>query len=400
MKRLINLILIAVIVSISVNAIGITPVKMEFNFVPGEVHNFSVKIDSQREGNTTYSVSFEGELGKYLSTSDKINKITIEGSSKTVYIVLSLPESLEKAGQRTAAVTISETSPDPGAVAVLTAIKIPISVWVPYPGRYLEISLDAKDIEEKERPIFKVAANNMGKENLKNVVANIEVYSNDLLFESISSNTESMGSQSRSDMFIRSKKAYSAGEYAVIASVSYDGLATPKEKATLRVGALFVNITDHTTEIEKGKVNKFAIKLKSLWNEPISSIAAELKLLDLNNNIKDEVKTSSIDLKPWQDDQITTFLDATNLSLGSYNVEAKLLYEGISRTEILPVVVKEKVLEEQPAQEKFDRYKYILVGSIVLGILIVLMDVIFVVYFRKKQHKELKEFKQELDRNI
>lgn len=401
MKRVVNLLIVLLVTSISASALGISPADINLNFVPEEVHNLSLKIDNQQDGNATYSISFEGELGGYLSTSDKTNTVTIEGrSSRTIYIILSLPESLEKAGQRTAAATISETTHASGAVAVLTAMRVPISVFVPYPGKYAEISLSIQDVEEREAPVFKAAAKNMGKKRIGSMIINIEVYNNDLLVESLSSASESLEPQSKTEVFARSKKAYGAGEYNVVASGSYDGLTTPKEKGTLRVGTLIINVTDHTLELEKGRVNKFSIRLKSLWNKPIPSVAAELKLVDLNKAVKDEVKTSSIDLGPWQEDQITTFLDATNLSIGDYNVEAKLLYEGVSRTEILPVVVKEKVLEEQPAQEKFDKYKYIIVGSIVLGLLIVLMDVIFVIYFRKKQHKELKEFKQELDRNI
>ncbi len=401
MKRFVNLLFALLTVLISVYALGVTPAKIDLDFIPGEVHNLSLKIDNQQGGNATYSISFEGELGGYLSTSDKTNAVTIEGkSSKTIYLILSLPESLEKAGQRTASATISETTPAHGAIAVLTAMKVPISVFVPYPGKYAEIFLSIQDIEEREAPVFKAAAKNMGKKRIGSMIITIEVYNNDLLVESLSFASESLEPQSKTEVVIRSKKAYSAGEYNVVAYGSYDGLTTPKERGSLRVGALLVNITDYTSEIEKGRVNRFIISLRSLWNKPVHNVAAELKLLDLNNSVKDEVKTSSVDIGPWQIDQITTFLDATNLSVGDYKVETKLLYEGLERSEILPVTVKENVVEEQPAKDGLDKYKYIIIGSIILGLLIAIMDIIFVVYFKKRQRKYLNKFKSELDRGL
>ena len=39
MKRFVNLLFVLLIVSISANALGVTPAKIALDFVPGEVHN-------------------------------------------------------------------------------------------------------------------------------------------------------------------------------------------------------------------------------------------------------------------------------------------------------------------------------------------------------------------------
>ncbi len=383
----------------TVNALAVSPAFIEIDFAPEAVQNITIKVSNNANTPAEIRAIFEGELKDVLTLSDPLDEVVEISavSSRNINVIIRLPKSLEKAGKRTAAVTFTETRGAGGAVAVLTGISVPISINVPYPGKYAEMQMQSVEVEENKIPVFEITAKNLGKEHINRMIGRISVFSNDVLLETIASLPTSIKPQSSVQLRLKSVRKYKAGEYKLTAYADYDGLKTASETASLRVGTLYINITGYTNELEQDSVNRVALKIKNLWNKAVSNIAAEIKLMTLAKEVKDEVKTSSTDLKPWEEGQITTFLNTANLTAGPYELEVTLTYEGEERTETLPVMIRERPLpiEEAPVKQ----IKTLRIILIVI-IIIVVVDVILIIFLRRKQHKDLASFKQELDKEL
>ena len=402
MKRLICCMFLLVALIPYVRAIAVSPASINIDFSPGEKYNMTLTIFNNGNSLENLKVSIDGDLSEYASLSDPRDElISIDrGETKKIQIMLSLPKDMDRAGKLRLNVQISETTGPGGPIAILTGISIPITLNVPYPGKYMEISLEPNDVSENEKPSFKATVKNFGVETIGKTIIHVDVYENDALREKLSSELLSdIISQGAEFAVLRSSQRYKPGFYHVEAYAVYDGKNTQTIKGLLKVGQLFVNITDYTRRLEADKVNRFTLKVKSLWNKGIGNLNADIVLLDLDNRIKDKVKTSTMNLGEWGEATLETFLDTANLTSGTYMVNATLNYEDKKDSRILPVWVNEKqqaVVKEEPKQ---------LTETIVPGIFmtiatIIIVDFIKCAWLKKRQKKDVNEFKKKLDQEI
>ena len=271
MKRLFCIVFLVVVMAYFSNALAVSPASMEIDFSPEATYNISLRVTNNGESPIEVRLSFDGEMKNYLLLSDPTKETIPIASlaSKFVNIMIKLPQVLEKAGKRVASITISETQASAGAVSVLTSITVPISINVPYPGKYAELTVSANDISQHEKPTFDIVIKNLGKEVINSLIGHIEVLDNNKIIESLVSSAISTKPQNTDKLSLRSSMKYQSGEYKVFAYADYDGLKTPRENTVLRVGSLFINITDYTKELEQDKTNRFSIKIKNLWNKQI-----------------------------------------------------------------------------------------------------------------------------------
>ena len=132
-----------------------------------------------------------------------------------------------------------------GTSVAITAI---IRIFVPYPGRYLEISLRTNDVNIGELVNLELSINSEGKEN---ITANPQI-------EILSIDNKTIEILYLGETFIQSQRRlelsktlntsnYNPGKYIAIASVDYGKVAI--SMTNFRIGYLFINITDYTRQI-------------------------------------------------------------------------------------------------------------------------------------------------------
>jgi len=152
-----------------------------------------------------------------------------------------------------------------------------------------------------------------------------------------------------------------------------------------RVGYLFVNITDYSYEFESGKINEFNVEVENLWNQKLEDVYAEVSVTD-QGKILDEIKTFSIDLKPWQKTNLTGFFDATSITEGRYIANIRVFYPGESNYKLVAIYVY-----NPPLEMIWVHIAAIASTVLILGIIVFVYLIYKVKKYSKKYDKNVKK---------
>ena len=150
-------------------ALGISPAMLEVNFEPNLVETYEFTV-------------FGDNIEPYVKydTVELNNTITITDLRKAgdryyFKVTLKLPAKIEQPGTHTILVGAKEISGSNDMLSARINVQTPIYVNVPYPGKYLEINLDAPDIKINDIVNFVIHCSNLGEEPAT-VKGKIEIY--------------------------------------------------------------------------------------------------------------------------------------------------------------------------------------------------------------------------------
>ncbi len=372
-------ILILIILNCSfIYSLGLSPALIELNFEPGEKYfiNFQPRNVEVNQKLRVYAIGDFNDSVRF----DKTNLIGEEGF--TAYI--DLPMTAKKPGNNYLYIRVSEVKDKFSGIGTLIEVGALVLIRVPYPGRYAEIkSFMFENVNENEPINYEIEVVNYGEEEL-NIYADIEVYSNDKFIDRYSLGNEIL-SPAKSKTFKKTiYEGYPAGDYNITAIVSY-GEKTIEQSRVLRVGNLFVDILNSTPELEKGKISPYEVEIESKWNNEIPNVYAEVNI-SKEGIEKSFFKTVSRNLKGWERNILTGFLDAEDLEVGEYDAEITLFYGGETNME------KTKLFLKKPAEEiKIIIYIALAIGIAVLILIIILFGLFWI--FKKNKSKNLKVFR-------
>ena len=368
-KELIFLIAIVLCLHlVDAGALGMTPTGSRFFFHPYLRNTFSFTVtDSDSE--QFIQVYVKGDLKNYTS----LDKNSFIGNG-TFTVNISLPAEIEIPGNHQLIIGAVESSSgekgsSASSVGGLVGVQTIIYIFVPYPGQYIEASFEIQDVNEGENSSYYFEINNLGTEDVSpNALVEISKDS-----EAIKSNAIDFGEIKSKDTLTRNDTIYTSdlkpGVYNVTAKINY-GREIDIEKE-LRVGTLFVNITDYSYLFETNKINKFNIEVENLWNLKMKNVYSEVTVTD-NGKLIDSFKTPSVDLEPWEKTNLTGFFNAENLSEGRYIANIQLFYEGGSTGKLAAIYAKNPV-------KKINKTLIILAIIAAVIILLFLITIIFLI---------------------
>jgi hypothetical protein len=114
------------------------------------------------------------------------------------------------------------------------------------------------------------------------------------------------------------------GDYEAEALVDYGSVS--RTNKTVRIGSLFVNVTNVTGSLEKKEgIQKFHVNVESFWNDYVKEVYADVNIS--NSSFNTGFRTPSKDLEAWKEAQLVGFLDTSTLT-GEYESKIMLHYEG------------------------------------------------------------------------
>ncbi len=360
------------------SALGITPASYSINFQP----NLKESIDYSLSGanpNTVYSIYSEGDLSEYVSIDKK--ELLGDGSFR---VNLTFPSVIEKPGKHTLLIGVKEAVDEEllkSTIGTAIEIKVLISVYVPYPGKYVEISsFTSEDVNIGESLEFKFDVTNRGKEKVA-IFPKIEIFSNQSseLVETLYLEERSLDPTQKISLRKHLEtSSFNSGRYNGVLSVEYGGDYPSRENTFFRIGELAISLKNYTNQfiIDK-KIQKFNIEIESGWNDKIDGIYADVSLLNETSEIL-FFKTSSTNLNPWELKTITGYFDTSYFLEGVYDANITFFYYGKdvgkSSGELVRVEFIKKPLN----------WKIILGISIGLILLIALVIFVLKKYFYKK----------------
>jgi hypothetical protein len=362
------------------SALSVVPASISMNFVSGFEQTFDYQIFGAKP-DKIYSLYLKGDLAEYAT----LNKNELKGDG-TFKVTLSLPNSLEKPGKNILHVGVKESVDDElGGDMIGTAVEIIVlvSVYVPYPGKYVEISFSSEDVNLGEPLDFKLEAINRGKENVT-ISPRIEIFSNQTQ-EKIETlyledrNLETTQKISLHKTMDTSK--YISGRYNSKAVVEYGGNSPSISESFFRIGDLLINLKNYTNlVILDGKIQKFNIELESEWNDKIDGVYANVIFSNQTSEIL-SFKTSSSELNPWEVRTITGYFDTNNFEEGKYNANITLFYYGkdVGKS-------SSKVVEVEFIKKSSSTLMIILI-SLSVAVVIIGVFVVFLLKGKKRRKK-------------
>jgi len=342
----------------SVHALGISPAIVELDFKSDEIIEITYKVSSDYAEQRIVPFVL-GDLAEYV----KLDRDELFGSG--IFTArINFPSSIDKPGPHTISIGVEEAPRDEGAIGTIVRVIGIVKVYVPYPGRYAEGSLKIEDGNVDEIIPLEVSVINRGKEDL-----NVDV--NVLFLDGLG---ERKGSLDFEPFFLISGQekifrgefdtmGFKAGNYMAEAYINYgEELMINK---SFRIGSLFVNITNFTTELPKGGIQRFAVNIESLWNDNLEEVYADV---NISNDFESIVfRTPSEDLSAWGKKNLIGFIDTTQLT-GDYKTEVVLSYLGEQNSVYGTLKIKE----------------FNLTYAIIAGVIVILVIIIGIWLYRKR----------------
>ncbi|MFH1456051.1 MAG: DUF3324 domain-containing protein [archaeon] len=375
MNKIIKIIIFGILILLVTKsglAIGISPSRVTVNFEPNLDSTYTYNIIN-RENPTTVQMYTKGELAGYVSLSETSTTLN-ENEIKSFVVEVNLPENIEKPGIYDTRIGVVEAIPENlGGVGAVTGVESQFLILVPYPGKYISTKLSIEKTNLNKETEITLDVQNLGTENLNNVDATIRITDSNgtevaiLTTNSIKINTKESGEISTK----WTPTDLSAGEYIVKAKVYFDEESIETEKS-FQIGDLLIEILKIVpTAFQVNTINKIEISLKSLWNEKITDVYAELQILDNNQEIG-IIKTESIELKPLLEKNLNAYWDTTNVNVGDYILHTTLYFADKSMETNIPIQVKRNIFSW---------------NLVIIGVLIIIIA-IFVYRMLKRRKNE------------
>lgn len=361
------LIPLIVFVGIASAALGITPAKEVVNFVPGQQLQFEFTILSDKP-DQEIALYTEGDLAGYT----RLSKTEIKGEDRlTVY--LSFPDGDIAPGEHRILVGAREIPDESQFLGVAVNVRAVIVVFVPYPGRYAEVSLNVPDANVNENLPIEAYVVNRGRENLFTHVK-VNIYESDrTLLDRI--DFQPYDINQGGDRYFRKlypTSEFKAGSYLAEAVVDYGDIVIVND--TFRLGSLNVNLTNYTDRLrQKEGFQEYNLDVQSLWNNPLDEVYADVNISNGVQNV--EIRTPSISLNPWEVGILSGFIDTSEME-GDYDVEFVLRYAQASSVYygMISVFV----------------VNYLMIG-IIAGVILALIVIIGLIIYIRKLKKKVKK---------
>jgi len=369
MKRVILIFLLLIPL---VQAVGVTPTSANLNFRPNLQTEFQFNF-FPTNANADIEISLSGDLAQY-GVLDK--HLLINGGTVTVRI--SLPRNLES-GMHYINVVGSERPLADSGISAVTAITVPVRIFVPYEGKHIEASLDVANINVNEIGIIYVKVKNIGTEPISELYAKISIFNDGNELKKLETKKIFLNLEESKTLEARFlSEDLRQGSYKAVAKVIFDGKEENLEKGFL-IGELLINILNYTEVLTEHEINKFSILMESKWNNKIENIFAEIKLLNNKREII-STRTQQIGLDPWERKELQTFLDLTSVDAGEYDINIILDYANKKSDTLGKVKVIKRSLE---------------ISNIVvlLVVIIVITSIVWYLLIKKKIGKPKKKRK-------
>jgi hypothetical protein len=332
LERVFLFLIVCLLFSSSVFAIGVSPIRKVVDFEPGQQLDLELKIRNSGEKDAKALVYVRGDMEEHIGIVDSLITLTPQDSEKTARYKLTLPDSLEKPGLHKTDLVVMEYpssfGTDEGAVVTASA-SVVSELWVrvPYPGKYAEAKMHIDSGNVGEDVQFAISMMNFGKENIQEARAEITIlgatYEELASFETNSIAIEAGGEGKLIGSWLAD---VNPGKYHVQAKIFYDEKTIDLEQ-NFEVGNLYIDIKEITVkDFSLGQVASFNILLESTWNEPINNVYGEMTVLDSSGSQYSTFKTASVTLPPMGEGTLKAYWDTEGVKVGTYTLRLLIHY--------------------------------------------------------------------------
>lgn len=388
------LILIFLLISNNVYALGISPARkvVEFESDLEETVEFKV-INSEHKAMKVviYVEEFEKDKMDILVNTPELVFAANE-DEKTVSYIYKLPNKFKEPGTHEFAIVAREIPVDTAFsgtnVGASVAVEHQLRVNVPYPGKYATAELKIAETNNKNAVNFIVAINNFGTQQIVNAKGIIDIYgpTNEKI-TTIETGSVSIESGLRKEISAPWDAQVNPGKYYAKLTLVYDGEVAEYE-SVFQVGEANVKILDiYSKGFKLGQVAKFNILVENGWSEKIKDVYTDLLISEKGQEIG-RFKSATEDIDSLAKQELTAYWDTAGVKVGEYDAKIALHYDD----KVVEKDMKTKISLNSISFSGFtgavvsdSSNKNLFIGIIVV---LVLINVFWFVYFKIKNRKK------------
>jgi hypothetical protein len=376
-------------------SVGVSPPTYESVFKPGMEGEIQFYFRNNLDKAETLLASLEGDLAEYARITSASEALLNPEERMFVTISFKLPDSIGEPGWHAFNVVATESEGSGGTVGARGQVVVPVKFFVQYPGKRLNLRLDASDAGVGEDVKFKLHISNVGTEPVENAQATIDILDDGEKKGTVATDKISVGvMESKIVEASWNSGSIAQGVYLANAVLNYEG-GPAYANDTFRIGTFDIDVINFTKKVGKGLVNKFVIEIESKWSQNIENIFATVDVA--GRGISFSAATQQ--LRPWERKNMSGVLDATSLEIGTYPIQINISFSsgGMTKTKIvngsIEVVegkyVEEKVTEEKPnAGKNNSSLGYLTTTNILIIIVVLLIIINIIILIRKKKKNE------------
>jgi len=361
---IVSLALFSFFFSISnISAIGLGPGRYSTDFSSGASQKFDFIAVNSLDKSVVFKVYVKGELKDYVTCDTESIPLNAK-ERKSFSCTIKMPSYLEP-GPHQALIGVIESAPEgsAGQISVLSAIESRLIVNAPYPGFYVAIQISANNTKINEPASITVKVKNWGQ-NDATIKVPVDIMSGDKVVGTVTTDEKFIETMQEETFNVNwVANVADSGKYIAVANLVQDNQKFNASTSFL-VGDLVMNIVNFTSEMYKGEIGKFDMKLQNMWSEPVS-FDLEISILKDDKSIGS--KKDKFDINGFEEKDFKIFWDTPLQESGNYKANVTLKYNGKESSSLFDFKVR--------SREASDK-KNIIVISVIILIAVIIVGVI------------------------
>ncbi len=270
-----------------------------------------------------------------------------------------------------------------GIAKAVAAMSFLVKLRVPNEGKFLEGRMVSRPstIDLGDPVYLDINLINLGTEEIKDIKAAITISDPDQMHvdEIYTKSITSLAPAQQNTLHTYwSTKDAQAGTYTASTIIEYGGDYPLELSHVFRVGDIVIKILNVSYDLNSS-IGKIYVDIESSWNEVIPDVFAEIVVKE-GEKVVDKVKTSSIDLSPWQQERLVGYWDRSNLASGEYDIDIFVYYYDKLAQEYVKVSLTDL---EKAAPESGDS-PLLIIAVVLLAFILIVNLLILVRNLRKK----------------
>jgi len=386
--------LFAILLISNIYALGLTPARTTVNFEPGLEKTITFKVLNSDKLGLNLNVYATGNLSQYITIEQ--SKVSIPAGQESVEITykVKLPDKLDyglQTGEVVVAQVPEQSSSEESYVGATLAVATQLYVYVTYPGRYAEGSVEFFSQDDGVRIIIPVI--NRGEFDLVNLKANIDIYNNrSEKIASFNSKETSLKSRERTEI-VEEYKLSTPGNYKAVITLLYDGETTKIEKDFV-FGKSFLELQQiEAKNFNLGEIAKFEMLVENLAKEEVKNVYSQTRIFNEKNELLADFKSQTYDFAASSKKIVTSYWDTNGVREATYNAKVSLNYQDKFEERDLQFKVSQNniqvfglgyVIASSPQKGESNNLVIILV---VVVVILVILNVTWFMLLRKRLKK-------------
>jgi len=324
---LLGLLVLFIISSASVNALGVMPASKKV--LINELEAFEIIIVNNDDSNTPVTLDVQGDLKEYITLGKTQVQLKAGKEHERVTVNVNIPSDVKlKEGEHINYIIVGQQTPTTDDVLANINLAFKLNIVVPYSSEALDLKLYVTNFEQNKESNFALEVKNVGIKDVPEAIPVIDIYSaTGEKVDSLRGERVSIKKGESKIIDLKWTPSLPNGKYSARAFLLY-GEKTVSADKTFSIGTPEIVIDEISTySFKLGSVASVDLIVSSNWVEPIEDVYANVDLMK-DGSVKSTAKTSSKTISSLGKTNLPVFINTDGLEPGKYSLSVDLHYLG------------------------------------------------------------------------